>query len=355
MGAPDARGDHSAVWTGTEMIVWGGNYAGEFDTGGRYDPASDSWHATSTINAPEARRYHTAVWTGNEMIIWGGANPGPDPQTGGRYDPATDSWSATSTVGAPAPAYRHSAVWTGGEMLVWGDGAAGRYDPARDSWSTLPSSGAPDQREWLGAIWTGQQMIVWGGTIAVNTPVNTGGRFDPSQDTWTATSLVDVPAPRYRHTAVWTGEAMIVWGGRANEADPGLHSGAIYFAAADPDHDGASNSCDCAPDDSSAFAVPPEIANVRWVADTLTWDSAASSSGLGASYDVVRGDISAFPVGGEDEICLVSDTADTSIEDSEVPPTETGFYYLVRGENACGSGGYGTDSSANARVTAACP
>ena len=33
----------------------------------------DTWTATSTTNAPEARYYHTAVWTGSEMIVWGGS------------------------------------------------------------------------------------------------------------------------------------------------------------------------------------------------------------------------------------------------------------------------------------------
>ena len=55
------------------MIVWGGYGAGiETNTGGRYNPSTDSWTATSTTNAPAARYGHTAVWTGSEMIVWGG-------------------------------------------------------------------------------------------------------------------------------------------------------------------------------------------------------------------------------------------------------------------------------------------
>ena len=42
------------------------------NTGGRYNPGTDSWTATSTTNAPAARYVHTAVWTGSEMIVWGG-------------------------------------------------------------------------------------------------------------------------------------------------------------------------------------------------------------------------------------------------------------------------------------------
>jgi hypothetical protein len=75
------------------MIVWGGfdelfNYT---DTGGRYDPGTNSWTATSITDAPESRSSHTAVWTSNEMIVWGGTNGLGDFDTGGRYSPGMDS------------------------------------------------------------------------------------------------------------------------------------------------------------------------------------------------------------------------------------------------------------------------
>ena len=54
------------------MIVWGGMAMTAFNTGGRYNPGTDSWTATSTTNAPTGRYNHTAVWTGSEMIVWGG-------------------------------------------------------------------------------------------------------------------------------------------------------------------------------------------------------------------------------------------------------------------------------------------
>jgi len=64
------------------------------------DCTNDTWTATTTVNAPEARVFHPAVWTGSEMIIWGGFNSGAL-NTGARYNPATDSWTATSMVNAP--------------------------------------------------------------------------------------------------------------------------------------------------------------------------------------------------------------------------------------------------------------
>jgi hypothetical protein len=54
------------------MIVWGGYGDGNLNDGGRYDPAGNSWAAVSTSSAPSPRYYHTAVWTGSEMIVWGG-------------------------------------------------------------------------------------------------------------------------------------------------------------------------------------------------------------------------------------------------------------------------------------------
>ena len=218
--APSARNYHTAVWTGSEMIIWGGWNGPGLNTGGRYDPTTDSWTATSTANAPTARQTHTAVWTGSEMIVWGGFDNMPRyTNTGGRYNPVTDSWTATSTTNAPAGRGFHRAVWTGSEMIIWGgyDGTlqvntGGRYDPSTDSWTATSTTNAPTAREEHTAVWSGSEMIVWGG-IGFPDPLNTGGRYDPSTDSWTATSTNDAPSPRRYNSAVWTGSEMIVWGG----------------------------------------------------------------------------------------------------------------------------------------------
>ena len=81
----------------------------------------DTWTATNTTDAPSEREYHTAVWTGTEMIVWGGFSfTLGDLNTGGRYNPSTDSWTATTTNNAPTARYGHTAIWTGTEMIVWG-------------------------------------------------------------------------------------------------------------------------------------------------------------------------------------------------------------------------------------------
>src|ERR1019366_4645529 len=100
----------------------GSGNSGNLNDGGRYNPTANSWTAVTTNGAPAGRYFHTAVWTGSEMIVWGGVGSGYGGvfNAGGRYSPTANSWTAVTTTGAPAARYQHTAVWTGSEMIVWG-------------------------------------------------------------------------------------------------------------------------------------------------------------------------------------------------------------------------------------------
>src|SRR5439155_9856665 len=54
---------------------------------------NDTWAPTMTVPAPDPRMQHTAVWTGSEMLIWGGYNAGLSIV---RYNPSTDTWTLTT-------------------------------------------------------------------------------------------------------------------------------------------------------------------------------------------------------------------------------------------------------------------
>jgi len=219
VGAPGARCDHTAVWTGSVMIIWGGGTSGS-NTGGRYDPVANSWSSTTTTGAPSARTHHSAVWTGSKMIIWGGDNLSP---TGGLYDPSTNSWTSTTTTGAPSARSDATAVWTGSRMIVWGgvsgsyENTGGQYDPVANSWTSTSTTGAPTARTEHTAVWADgyNKMVVWGGRISLNNVVNTGGYYDPTSNSWSATPTTNAPAIRKMHSAIWTqgNSLMIVWGG----------------------------------------------------------------------------------------------------------------------------------------------
>ena len=222
--APAGRFYHTAVWTGSKMIVWGGSDGHGLNDGGQYDPVANSWTTTSTSNAPAGRYNHTGVWSGSKMIVWGGSGSAGLLNDGGQYDPVANSWSATSADGTPWPRSWHTAVWSGTKMIVWGGSGnpgllktGGQYDPVANSWSATSTSNAPNERYMHTAVWTGSKMIVWGGNNGYG--LNDGGQYDPVGNSWSATSTWDAfgtnnaPAARYMHTAVWTGSKMIVWGG----------------------------------------------------------------------------------------------------------------------------------------------
>jgi len=232
VNAPSARTLHTAVWTGTEMIVWGGLNAdnSEMASGARYDPSADAWSPTSTgANLPAARSGHTAVWTGTEMIIWGGLSGGTYFNTGGAYRPSTNTWRATSLASAPTGRSRHAAVWTGSMMIVYGGdnpsatNTGGRYTPGSDTWAaTSTGANVPSARDGFTAVWTGTQMVIWGGSP------NPGGRYNPVTNTWLTTSLVSAPSARLSPSGVWSGTDMIVWGGFDPLSSTYLNSGGRY-------------------------------------------------------------------------------------------------------------------------------
>jgi hypothetical protein len=210
-GAPiKGRHSHSLVWTGKEMIVWGGaGRAGNapiyLEDGAAYDPATDKWRKlpASPLNP---RADHFAAWTGTEMLVWGG-NPGrPTPfgnnefMDGAAYDPATDKWRPMAEFPLAAR-FATRAVWSGAVLVVWGgaraedgedapplaDGAA--YDPAKDRWSVLPEAPLAGRLSPLAAADDGDVLISWGFSREPGQSLD-GARFDPGAKKWSPVAPV---------------------------------------------------------------------------------------------------------------------------------------------------------------------
>ena len=94
---PFNRGAFAAVWTGHQVLVWGGwtgtGAAPRIPPHGlAYDPATGQW--SDLPMAPlHGRSYPAGVWTGRQMIVWGGLNYGPRKDIyyhdGAAYQPAS--------------------------------------------------------------------------------------------------------------------------------------------------------------------------------------------------------------------------------------------------------------------------
>lgn len=273
----------TAVWTGSQVLLWGGEdvyYTGSgFDASTTYNypsqvyiytPATDQWSIQAGAGAvPQGRKSHSAVWTGSRMIIWGGEAKqrvyyGPfsdlvdfDYNTGAAFDPVTGVWAAVTTTGAPSPRRGHTCVWIGSRMLVQGGTQANRetewtslqggrsisatnvfnhtfsYNPANDTWAQVRSDSTSPRGAFGQAVWTGREMLIcgsvsvatlqvpdgWGGWYWENRWVPTRGvsSYDPTNDWWTYRGVADPSGPhingRANGSLVWTGSEALLWGG----------------------------------------------------------------------------------------------------------------------------------------------
>ncbi len=266
---PTPRSDSAGVWTGSEWVVWGGNEtpAGAStlvaSTGARFDPALNLWRPMTA--APiSGRSGHTAVWTGSDVIFWGGGDAAGVHADGAFYTPATDSWSYLPNEGVIPPRYDRSAVWTGSEIIIWGgvigrqtrpdgrpeysvDNAAQavkglRYNPVTGTTSAITAPTGTGGRISHSLTWTGTEVVLWGGasvlsvdsgtgSVTASTPLGTGARFNPATGAWSTVTTTAAPSARLNHSAVWTGSRLVIWGGGGNTTLAA--AGGLYNPATD--------------------------------------------------------------------------------------------------------------------------
>jgi hypothetical protein len=271
--ALDARGRGVTHWTGTQMIIWGGDGSnGSFDSGALYNPSTDVW-APITSAPPSHSDGRTDLYnfkqsfTGNYMLYWGGRSvsggsyygggTSTTEYTGAIYNVNLDTWTETKTIGTPAGwggrAYLHG-LWTGTDFIIWGgsDGhehsggsvSIGINDdtPAQifnagadwsvasdDSWSQLSESGdILKQRKHAVVIWTGSKILVWGGMFDDSNYRTDGSVYDSTTDIWTAMAASPLAGRRFP-AYIWTGTKLLIWGGLKDGNPPIIYGdGAIY-------------------------------------------------------------------------------------------------------------------------------
>ena len=217
---PEARQGAAFVWTGTELLLWGG-YDATTDSmtsdGYSFDPSTDGWRTLSP--APSALANARSVWTGEEAIFWGGNDAEGNNRRGGvAYDPTGGTWRMLP----PAPlrrAWGGVTVWTGNELIVWGGGDPGvstntsgaAYDPSTDAWH--PIADAPLGLNLASGVWSGTEMIAFGSLLdhrnIASTDRAVGEAYDPATDTWR--TLAPSALSPQASSSVWVDGGMFSW------------------------------------------------------------------------------------------------------------------------------------------------
>lgn len=248
---PEPRYLHSAIWTGHEMVVFGGlGTAGALASGARYSPDLDQW--TKLDSGGPARFNHQAIWTGSEMLIWGGyiaksTAAGTSyvwQNSGAAWDAKTGVWTKLTTPYGPAElsdlaTYERAIqtlVWTGKEAVIFGGAPVsgvlpgGVYDPVKKTWRKLPTAGAPQRIAGHSAVWAEDRMIVFGGLDLARNKTGGGAALNLESGSWTVLPEMNAPTPRDGHTAVWTGSEMIIFGGFDGASEPNGTGGSFHVA-----------------------------------------------------------------------------------------------------------------------------
>jgi hypothetical protein len=209
------------VWTGSEVIAFGGKIVppgtpdgAQTPTGEAYDPATRTWRTIA--DAPfTPREALAATWTGTEMIVVSGdaTVPGYGFNLAAAYDPARDRWRKLPD--APVGDVDPAIVWTGTEVVIWGtpDGGA-VYDPCTNRWRTIapmPEGGPLGAVYGTAAVWTGTEVIVWAGSFSNNAPLREAAAYDPATDRWRVLPISPVRG-MFQPEPVWTGRELVAWG-----------------------------------------------------------------------------------------------------------------------------------------------
>ena len=197
----------------------------------RYNPSTDTWSRGRPIPGVD-RGLPTVVWTGRELVVWGGSmivrhgrsDYDMSLRDGYAYRPATDHWR--SLPAAPIGAWGAVGAWDGHRVLVWGGEATrnqGRerfvqeqgaaYDPITNAWSGLPQAPIPGTHSWdLTGAWTGRELVVIV-TALRHSEHSEGAAYNPNTGRWRALP----PGP----TGEWLGGVRSVWTDQALVVLPG--------------------------------------------------------------------------------------------------------------------------------------
>jgi hypothetical protein len=225
------RSSQIAVFTGRDVIVWGGrsDSAGNvapaigpnsprytLADGAAYDVPADRWRVLPP--APIAGRYDAvAGWTGTEMLVVGGQREGGLPRDGAAYNPSTRRWR----VIPDAPTCPTFGTWTGTQLIVGGACTNGvtfaAYNPVRNRWERFPAFASATQ-----LVAAGGRLYAWASATA------RGAVYDAHARRWrTMPAMTDSSNPLQDSVAVAYRDRVVVVGRDADPPFGGADAGRI--------------------------------------------------------------------------------------------------------------------------------
>jgi hypothetical protein len=220
-GPLQGRFGHSVVWTGSEVIIWGGHttdLSHPIDDGAAFNPDTGQWRliASPPLNG---MTWHFGAWSGSEMLVVGSSGAAA-------YDPTNDSWRVLPPLPLEIPhpnerfASRTEYAWSGSHIYVWNpiSDELARLDPSADDWEAMEGPGLDVDPAKVLAL--GDRLLAFGTRWS-------GGRGGPSTyellgveyvgGGWRDLPPIDFRTDEYANvadpgTATFVGDSVLIWG-----------------------------------------------------------------------------------------------------------------------------------------------
>jgi|GEM_PF-2224089 len=216
---PTINADVSIVNLGSNLYLFGGTSLSPY----LYQCTSLSWSKSSALGRSNPRYDHTAVVSGSNMLIFGGTNGTSVFSDLRQFNGSIWSARTSSTIAR----YAHTAVTIGSDMFVFGGiGTNGSdlndlwvYHYAANNWTQLSNGATPRHGHAAAAV--GSDMYVFGGRDSNGNELNDLWKYDTVAQVWTPLSTTGGITARNGQTAITVNGNILVFGGTTDNASDG--------------------------------------------------------------------------------------------------------------------------------------
>jgi len=212
-------GSSASAWTGREMAVWVGNSPQGPAAAATFNPRKNAWRRLPS-GPLGVREGSASVWTGSELLVFGGHTGGLARPTGAALDPIRRSWRrlpGLAAVGGLGVA--NGAVWDGREAFVSGGVSTGpvyrprailfAFNPRTERVRPIDLSKAPvqpSQRLLLFPIaWTRGELLLLIGAPSTSSSIEVL-RYNPVTRRWRKGKTAPCAGPTQ---TAWVGDGVV--------------------------------------------------------------------------------------------------------------------------------------------------
>ncbi|HLM48786.1 MAG TPA: kelch repeat-containing protein [Myxococcaceae bacterium] len=219
---------HAAILLPNGKVLVAGGAPGEYHGGPLasaelYDPATNTWSLTGSLNV--ARREHAmTLLPDGRVLVTGGNDASARPLSSVElYDPATGTWTRVAGMGAVRASHTATRLGNGKVLVVGGSGndpvgsaSAELYDPATGTWSATGGMTRPRRWHTANELPDGRVLVLGGYHEYTGIQFATE-LYDPATGTWSGTAAM--VTDRYKHSAVVLGDGTVLTMGGVSNND----------------------------------------------------------------------------------------------------------------------------------------